>query len=205
MARRGKPTGRYENVGSALHPGGGFLPEGSRLSGRIEIAHARVVDPIPTLDVHLRVGKFQKAMVNLAHDPLEREHRYGRIDRQQYAAGRRYRETLAWAQGRGDCPDGPRGRAIDAHEYRIAKAIDAAKEAVEMRREAVLLCGPRREMILSAVLGDEISFTDTANRIGSEPGAPRFWRAKAGVTRVAREFREALRQLSDQWFRATAV
>jgi hypothetical protein len=197
--------GRYEGVGSALNPGG-LRREGKHLPGRIEIAHARLVDPkAQLLAAHLQVGKFQQTMVNIARDPLEREYRYGRLDRLQHAAGSRYRGVLAWAAGRGDSGDGGlRSSAYDASEYKTIKMLDAASAAVAIRREAAQLCGPRGEMVLTCVLGDELSFRETADKIGSEPGAPRFWRAQAGASRVAEQFRGALRLLADDWFRATA-
>jgi hypothetical protein len=197
--------GRYEGVGSALNPGG-LRREGKHLPGRIEIAHARLVDPkAQLLAAHLQAGKFQQTMVNIARDPLEREYRYGRLDRQQHAAGSRYRGVLAWAAGRGDSgASGLPSGAWDASEYKTIKQLDCAKAAVEIRQEAVQLCGPRGEMVLTCVLGDELSFRETADKIGSEPGAPRFWRAQAGASRVAENFRESLRLLAEEWFRATA-
>lgn len=202
MAMQRKALGRYENVSSALHPGGRFLPEGKHLVGRIEIAHARLHDPAEFVGAHLQKGKFSQAMVNIARDPLEREYRYGRLSRQQHAAGMRYRSILDHAAGRGEHIEGPRAPAIDAHEYKIAKMIDAAREAVALRKEATQICGPRGEMVLTAVLGGELTFRETANKIASEPGAPKFWLAQVGVTRVAREFREALRLLAEAWFDA---
>jgi hypothetical protein len=198
--------GRYENVTAALHPGGKeFLPEGRRRRGNIEIVHARLVDPSETRAAHLRAGKFQRTMVNVARDPLEREHRYGRIDRLQHAAGLRYRNVLFWAAGKGDSgASGAGSSSYDAEEYKILKMLDAAAAAVDLRREAKSLCGERGELVLTSVLGDEMSFRDTAIMISQQPGAPRFWRAQAGVTRVAREFRAALKVLAEDWFRATA-
>ena len=205
MARQRRKQGKYENVREALHPGGDFLPEGRRQHGNIEIAHARLQDPSEFRAAHLKSGKFQIAMVNVARDPLEREYRYGRIDGLQHAAGRRYRDVLAWAAGRGDpgaC--GLRSASHDATDYKMTRMMDAARAAASLRAEARQLCGPRGEMILSCVLGDELSFRETANKISSEPGAPSFWRAQAGVGHVARAFRDALRALSDEWFRAAA-
>jgi hypothetical protein len=196
--------GRYENVAAAIHPGGKeFLPEGRRRHGNIEIAHARLVDPSALKAAHLRAGKFQRTMVNIARDPLEREHRYGRIDGHQHAAGLRYRNVMLWAAGKGDPgASGLRSGSWDASEYKIARMIDAAGAAADMKRETRSLCGDRGELVLTSILGDEMTFQETAIRIGQQPGAPRFWRAQAGVTRVAREFREALRILADEWFQA---
>ncbi len=206
MAAQQRKLGKYENVNAAIHPGGAFVSEGKHLPGRVEIAHARVVDPSGLRAAHLQRGKHQQAMVNIAKDPLEREYRYGRIDRLQHAAGRRYRDVLAWAAGRGD-PGGYDARAgvsRDSGEYRIAKIMDAAREAVAIKAEARELTGARGEMVLSGVLGDELSFREMAFKIGSEPGAPTFWKKQAGVSRVARQFREALTLLSSAWFEGKA-
>ncbi len=206
MGAQERNLGRYENVTNALHPDGKeFLPEGRRRHGNLEIVHARLVDPSQTNAAHLSRGKFQRTMVNVARDPLEREHRYGRIDRLQHAAGLRYRNALAWARGEGDPGmGGAASGSYDASEYKVLRMMDAAREAIALRRDVARLCGQRGEMVLTCVLGDEQTFRETANRIGSEPGAPRFWRAQAGVTRVAREFRTSLKTLAEEWFRATA-
>jgi hypothetical protein len=198
--------GRYENVTAALHPGGKeFLPEGRRRHGNIEIVHARLVDPSETRAAHLRAGKHQRTMVNVARDPLEREHRYGRIDGQQHAAGLRYRNVLLWAAGKGDPgAGGLRNGSWDASEYKLLRMMEAVDIARDMRDDAKALCGERGEFVLTRVLGDEMTFYETAIRISQQPGAPSFWRAQAGVTRVAREFRAALRILADEWFRAVA-
>lgn len=205
MGAQERNLGRYDNVTAALHPGGKeFLPEGRRRRGNIEIVHARLYDPSETNAAHLRHGKQQRTMVNIARDPLEREHRYGRIDRRQHAAGLRYRDVLLWAAGKGDSGASGHGRSSwDAASYKVAKMLDAAKEAADLRREAKALCGERGELVLTSVLGDEMTFRDTAIRIGQQPGAPSFWRKQAGVTRVAREFRLALKILAEGWFRAT--
>lgn len=203
--QQGRKLGRYDDLGSALHPGGEFCPEGKRRHGNIEIVHARLEDPTDLRAAHLRNGKFQRTMVNVARDPLEREYRYGRLTRLQHAAGLEYRRTLMWAAGHGDpSPSGLRSPAWDAAEYKTVRALDAARAAVDLRDQAQQVCGPRGEMVLTCVLGSELSFRETADKIGSEPGAPRFWRAQAGVSRVAREFREALSLLADEWFSATA-
>jgi hypothetical protein len=206
MARQQeRRDGRYDGVGSALHPGGDFLPEGKRRHGNVEIVHARLEDPTDLRAAHLRAGKFQRTMVNVARDPLEREYRYGRLDRQQHAAGQRYRSVLAWAAGKGDPgAGGLRSGSWDASEYKTIRMLDAARAAVDLRQDAIAVCGPRGEMILTSVLGDDLSFRETANRIGSEPGAPRFWRAQIGASRVAEQFRDGLKRLADEWFAATA-
>ena len=206
MARQQeRKIGRYDEVGSALHPGGEFLPEGKRRHGNVEIVHARLEDPAELRAAHLRAGKFQKTMVNVARDPLEREYRYGRLDRLQHAAGLRYRSVLARAAGRGDPgASGLRSGSWDASEYKTIRMLDAARAAVELRQDAIAVCGSRGEMILTAVLGDEFSFKETAIKISTEPGAPRLWRTQEGAARVAREFREGLKLLADEWFAATA-
>lgn len=202
MGAQERNLGRYDNVTAALHPGGKeFLPEGRRRRGNVEIVHARLVDPSETKGAHLCHGKFQRTMVNVARDPLEREHRYGRIDRLQHAAGLRYRNILFWAAGKGDSGAGGAGSgSYDAEEYKVIKMLDAAAAAVDLRREAKSLCGERGEFVLTSVLGDEMTFRDTAIKISNQPRAPRFWRAQAGVTRVACEFRMALKVLADSWF-----
>lgn len=203
MARgqRERKTGRYDGVGGALNPGG-LLPEGKYANGNVQIAHARLVDPkAELLAAHLQSGgKFQQTMVNIARDPLEREFRYGRLDNLQHAAGIRYRDLILWARGQGD-PGASRGHssAHDANEYRILRRMEAAGAANALRDEAVRICGARGEMILTTVLGDEKSFRETANLIGSEPGAPSFWRAQVGASRVAERFRDALKRLADEW------
>jgi len=195
--------GRYEGVTAALHPGRDFRREGKPLPGRVEIAHAALVDPTETRAVHLARGKRQQTMVNVARDPLEREHRYGRLDGFQYAAGMRYREIMERAHGVGaPSDDGLRSSQRDSNEYRIARMLDAAHAAIEVRAVAIRYCGPRGEFILTAVLGDDHTFRETANLIGSEPGADKMWKRQVGASRVAREFRDALQVLSDRWYRA---
>lgn len=201
-----QPKGRYEALDQTIHPGRDFRPEGAPLPGRVEIAHARLVDPTEMRAAHLIGGKFQRTMVNIARDPLEREYRYHRLTREQHAAGVRYRETLEWARGYGGVKDeGLRSPSSDSNEYRVCRMIDAARAAVALRAEAVQLCGRRGEFILTAVLGDDHNFRETANLIGSEPGAAAFWKKQAGLTRVAREFRDALGRLADEWYRGTAA
>lgn len=207
MAKIAKTRGKYDGVQDAIHPGKGFLPEGKMrgCEGKVEIAHAAILDPDEKAPVHIRLGKRQRVMHNVGADPLEREYRYGRLGRLQYAAGLRYRRTMDDARGRGDPgPSEGRGeRNAQANECLIVARLEAAQEAVEMKSEVLVLCGERGAMILERVLGDECGFRDVAHMLGGAPGAPTFWLRKAGISRVAREFREGLRLLADHWFKAT--
>ncbi|WP_159728352.1 hypothetical protein [Methylosinus sp. Ce-a6] len=155
------------------------------MRGKIEIVVAAVPDPNPIEGERL---KRQKAAVNIAGNPLEREYSRGRISTEAYQAGLTFERILEAARiGGGAVSIEPSAGAGD-HEAVIARAIDRAAAAVAACRDVRSKCGQRGALILRAVLGDRQTFVQIA--VSEGLGRDR------GTRKIAAEFREALEALA---------
>lgn len=189
MAAR-KSYGRYDRIEEAVHPGPALPRAPKRMEGKVEIVTAAVEDPNPVGGEKLR---RQRVAVNVARDPLEREHAYHRISTAAYQAGRTFERILEAAQIGGGSASLERSGGAGDHEAVVAKSIDRAAAAVAAEYEARSACGQRGALILRAVLGDRQTFAQIAAAEGLG--------VKRGPTRIAAEFREALAGLAKHWER----
>lgn len=194
MVAQRKNYGRYDRVEEAVHPGPALPRTPKRMKGKVEIVVAAVEDPNPIGGEKLR---RQRVAVNIARDPLEREHAYHRISTAAYQAGRTFERILEAAQIGGGSASLERSGGAGDHEAVVAKSIDRAAAAVTAESEARSACGQRGVLILRAVLGDRQTFAQIAAAEGLG--------AKRGPPRIAAEFREALAGLAKYWERSGMV
>lgn len=186
--------GRYTRVNDAQAPG----PELPRHRPHARVRIAAVADPMPDPDGK-RPGR-QKVAINIHTDALETEYAYGRITTAAYMAGRTYQLVLEISRGRtsGGSSWEPKDRPnpATAHEWAIVSGLERATEAVEMIHDTRRAVGQWAEILLSDVLGEGCTLAQAA--------AARGYSSKHGVTKVAREFREALEGLALHWEKSTA-
>lgn len=199
--------GRYERVGSVAlpvreRPDGArewtteepqrpALPrEGNRASGKIRVKHGAVADPDPA-----REGKRQRVAVNMHTDALETEYAYKRISEEAYRAGRVYQAVIEISRGRrvgergfelGDRSGSPQSR-----EWALLARLQNAQDAVELLAETRSAIGAWGELVLTGVLGEGLTFTQMAAKMGRKGE-----RARA---EIARAFREGLEVLAKEW------
>lgn len=190
MAVQRKNYGRYDRIEEAVHPGPVLPRAPKRMKGKVEIVTAAVEDPNPVGGEKLR---RQRVAVNVARDPLEREHAYHRISTAAYQAGRTFERILEAAQIGGGSASLERSGGAGDHEAMVAKSIDRAAAAVAVEHEARSACGQRGMLILRAILGDGQTFAQIAAAEGLG--------VKRGPLLIAQEFREALFALALHWER----
>lgn len=166
--------------------------EGNRAGGKLRVKHAAVADPDPA-----REGKRQRVAVNMHTDALETEYAYRRISEEAYRAGRSYQAILEIARGRRtgargfeprDCAASPQSR-----EYALLARLQNARDAVELLAEARGAIGAAGVEALTGVLGDGLTFTQMAARMGRSGE-----RARREVARAFREGLEALARESEK-------
>ena len=199
QSRRPTVPGRYKGVSLAPVSGCG-LPEEGIVNAHLEIRHAAVEDPNPALK-----GRRQRVAVNARTDALEQEYAYRRISEAAYRVGRRYQRTLeksgflpnlgrSWhAEPRVDCSRKP--------DAALVHALQSAQDAASMLEETRPIIGLLGERILRSVLGDGLSLTQTAERMGSGGDLTQSGKgpAKHVVALYAWQFREALEALAEHW------
>lgn len=194
MARAAAKTkdrpGRYSRAGASV-PGPDLPAQGPRAGGKIEIVHAVVDDPNPTLDPGQNtIGRRQQRVaINRKTDVLEIEHSYGRLSQGAYNAGLEYQRVLEIASGRrrGGISMEP-ASCVGDREIVILRALERAERAVAWQYEARRVLGEWAEGILEAILGKGLTIGQVSEQAG--------FRSRYGRAEIGRTFREGLEDLA---------
>jgi hypothetical protein len=185
--------GRYEAVGSASSSGP--LPREGRRGRQITIRHGAVDDPDETVS-----GQRRRVAINTRTDPLEHEYSRGRLSEAAYRTGRTYQCVIERASGLRTLSSWRDGVRVDvgiSGDKAIVLALDRASQAVRVRDEVRPIIGLLGERILALTLGDGLTFTETAERLGGCGGEPSARRHAASF--YAWTFRQSLEILAAEW------
>lgn len=182
-----KSEGRYSGASGASVPG--ELPREGKRRGGIQIAHATVDDPNPTI-----AGR-QRVAVNRKNDALEDAYAAGRVSDAAYAAGRVYQAILERAAGIRDGGDmsGVRADPVSARDLLMIYRIEHARDAVALLDETSRVVGQVGGMVLEKTLGFErVTLTELARRMGG---------GRLTLAYYSRTFADSLENLAAHWAR----